>query len=209
MYCTKCGFENPDDSKFCASCGMAFVKENNEQMVDSTKIHMIHEIMDENLTKKRAEKKIGIHCPQCKSEKILVLPQTDIKGGYRIGRGCLGYLLLGPLGFLCGALGKKSKISAVNSTVFVCQECGFKFLNIEDTVAMTKKDRTETLILGIIGGIATLIAFQDGEILVSLVGLMIAIGAFLEYTSQKNLLDALEKDGFDAIGYPKIIENEK
>jgi len=44
---------------------------------------------------------------------------------------------------------------------------------------------------------------------VSLVGLMIAIGAFLEYTSQKNLLDALEKDGFDAIGYPKIIENEK
>lgn len=74
---------------------------------------------------------------------------------------------------------------------------------------MTKKDRTETLILGIIGGIATLIAFQDGEILVSLVGLMIAIGAFLEYTSQKNLLDALEKDGFDAIGYPKIIENEK
>lgn len=208
MYCTKCGFENPDDSKFCASCGMAFVKENNDQMVDSTKLHMTHEIMDEDLTKKKAEKKIGIHCPQCKSEKILALPQTDIKGGYRIGRGCLGYLLLGPLGFLCGALGKKSKISAVNSTAFVCQECGFKFLNVEDTVAMIKKDKMETLILGIIAGFGTIMMFQAGEILLSLVGIMIAIGAFIEYKNQKILLDGLEEYGFDATGYPKIKEDE-
>ena len=75
-----------------------------------------------------------IHCPKCKSEKIQALTETNVQGGYRVGRGCLGWLLFGPLGLLCGALGKKARVSSENNTIFICMECGFKFPDIDNLI---------------------------------------------------------------------------
>lgn len=43
-------------------------------------------------------------CPNCGSHNIQVVNQVTTKG-FGAGKGCLGYLLLGPLGLLCGLCG--------------------------------------------------------------------------------------------------------
>ena len=36
MFCTQCGQQNPDDSRFCARCGAAVARPANERQVEST-----------------------------------------------------------------------------------------------------------------------------------------------------------------------------
>ena len=62
-------------------------------------------------------------CPKCGSTNIQVVSHTETKG-FGCGKGCLGALLLGPFGWLCGLCGMgkgKSKI------LRVCAACGKKF----------------------------------------------------------------------------------
>lgn len=62
-------------------------------------------------------------CPNCGSNNIQVINEVETKG-FGAGKGCLGYLLLGPLGLLCGLCGMgKTK----NNIVRVCTDCGAKF----------------------------------------------------------------------------------
>lgn len=58
-------------------------------------------------------------CPRCGSENIQF--GTNTSGGYSKGKGCCGYILLGPIGLLCG--GSKTK----TEEFWVCQKCGNKF----------------------------------------------------------------------------------
>ncbi|MFD0617225.1 hypothetical protein ACFQZR_07090 [Paenibacillus sp. GCM10027629] len=62
-------------------------------------------------------------CPRCGSHQVQVVSESETKG-FGAGKGCLGYLIFGPIGFLCGLCGMgKSK-----STVFrICASCGFRF----------------------------------------------------------------------------------
>ena len=55
-------------------------------------------------------------------------------GGYSSGKGCLGWLLFGPVGLLCGGLGQKQRTSihTDNKLYWICNECGFKFRNLDD-----------------------------------------------------------------------------
>jgi len=81
----------------------------------------------------------SFHCPKCKSQDIhcMITNETSVSstgGGYGAGKGCLGYLLLGPLGLLCGACGSKQKITTENhqTTVWACKSCGEKFRDKEE-----------------------------------------------------------------------------
>lgn len=58
-------------------------------------------------------------CPKCGSNNIQVVNETK---GFGAGKGCLGFLILGPLGFLCGlcGMGKSKGIKRI------CANCGYE-----------------------------------------------------------------------------------
>lgn len=62
-------------------------------------------------------------CPKCGSENVQVVTESKSKG-FGAGKGCLGALILGPIGFLCGLCGMgKSKSNSYR----MCIDCGRKF----------------------------------------------------------------------------------
>lgn len=65
-------------------------------------------------------------CPNCNSENVQFSSKTS-GGGYSAGNGCCGYMILGPLGLLCGACGS----GATTEEFWVCNSCGHKFSNGE------------------------------------------------------------------------------
>ncbi len=69
-------------------------------------------------------------CPKCGSTNLQALIATDVKThgkDYSASKGCCGALLLGPFGLLCGSCGKGKQTTTTNTTVFVCQFCGYQF----------------------------------------------------------------------------------
>lgn len=75
-------------------------------------------------------------CPKCGSEKIQFATNTS-GGGYSVGDGCCGYMMLGPLGLLCGACGSKTE----TEEFWVCNNCGHKFSNNEAKEIMQTKEQ--------------------------------------------------------------------
>ena len=63
---------------------------------------------------------IPILCPCCKSNKWVDAAKNITKSGYSVGKAVVGGVLLGPVGLLAGAFGKKHK-----SITMVCQDCHF------------------------------------------------------------------------------------
>ncbi|WP_160690096.1 DUF5050 domain-containing protein [Clostridium sp. C2-6-12] len=61
-------------------------------------------------------------CPKCGKENCIVMSETDSQG-YDFINGCCCYILLGPLGLLCGACGMGNS----TTTYWVCNDCGNKF----------------------------------------------------------------------------------
>jgi DNA-directed RNA polymerase subunit M/transcription elongation factor TFIIS len=57
----------------------------------------------------------AVRCPKCGSTSV-----TASKSGFSGGKGCLGALLFGPLGVLCGSCGGNKMFS-------VCMKCGHKW----------------------------------------------------------------------------------
>lgn len=65
-------------------------------------------------------------CPRCGNENCSVINETTTTGkDFSAGKGCLGALLLGPLGVLCGACGKGKQTT--NQNYWVCNQCGHKW----------------------------------------------------------------------------------
>lgn len=55
-------------------------------------------------------------CPKCGSNNIQVISESK---GFGAGKGCLGWIIFGPIGILCGLCGMgKSK------TKRICANCG-------------------------------------------------------------------------------------
>lgn len=55
-------------------------------------------------------------CPKCKA--VAYHPVMQQKKGFSVGKAVTGSVLLGPVGLLGGALGKKK-------TMYQCQNCGY------------------------------------------------------------------------------------
>ena len=67
-----------------------------------------------------------MECPNCKKTNTQIINEVSTSGkDFSAGKGCLGALLLGPLGLLCGACGKGKKVE--NNNYWVCNDCGHKW----------------------------------------------------------------------------------
>ena len=67
-----------------------------------------------------------MECPNCKKTNTQIINEVSTSGkDFSAGKGCLGALLLGPLGLLCGACGKGKKVE--NTNYGVCNDCGHKW----------------------------------------------------------------------------------
>jgi hypothetical protein len=65
-------------------------------------------------------------CPKCGNEHCNVINEVQSSGkDFSASKGCCGYILLGPLGILCGACGGR-KIR--NTNYWVCNDCGNKWI---------------------------------------------------------------------------------
>lgn len=62
-------------------------------------------------------------CPRCGSDNIQVVNEVKTEG-FGFIEGCLGYLILGPFGLLCGLCGMGE---TKNNILRVCANCGAKF----------------------------------------------------------------------------------
>lgn len=115
MFCNKCGNKVEPGQKFCNKCGEKLIS-NNTQVSNN-----------------------GVRCPNCGSGNIAFTPitttSTNTEGktkGFGSIKACLGFILFGWIGVLCGLCGMgkgKNKTTTQTSTkvVRVCQNCGFRF----------------------------------------------------------------------------------
>ena len=81
-------------------------------------------------------------CPNCGSDKLQITTETNTQTtgkNYSSGQGCLGYLMFGPLGLLCGSCGQKQKTTVTHTNYWVCSHCGNKFRNPNDIKADISK----------------------------------------------------------------------
>lgn len=109
----------------------------------------------------------SIYCPKCQSQKLQTIIESNTEGtggGYGAGKGCFGYLLLGPLGLLCGACGSKAKITTTNKTHFMCMDCGNKFREADELSAEKSKESVLAIIGGAGGVVLGLLMLTSGEL---------------------------------------------
>lgn len=72
------------------------------------------------------QKAAGFCCPKCGSNDLMTISETSTKGkNFDGGSACCGVLLLGPIGLLCGAMGKGKQTNT--TTYWLCKGCGNKF----------------------------------------------------------------------------------
>lgn len=207
MFCSKCGSEIQEGGKFCNHCGAPLVEENDDWDViplepDPSYTPEVNDLIY-NLPELETSNGSGVHCPRCKSKKIQALLKSDVKGGYRVGRGCLGWLLFGPLGLLCGAIGKKSKVTVINETMFVCTECGFGFSHIEDMIEERERQAKFYLIAGIALLVLSIIVLFDSFSFKALGLLIFPLACAGWYIMAKEELNDLISKGYDASCFMK------
>lgn len=83
-------------------------------------------------------------CPHCGNRDIQATTETNTttKGSnFSAGKGCLGYLLFGPLGILCGLCGSHQQTVSTNTTYWHCSKCGKKFRNPDENIEDYEKQK--------------------------------------------------------------------
>ena len=74
-------------------------------------------------------------CPHCGNRELQITTEnsTQTSGkNYSAGQGCLGFLLFGPLGLLCGLCGQGKTTTTTATNYWICSSCGHRFKNPED-----------------------------------------------------------------------------
>lgn len=131
--CPFCGRMNNDDASFCNGCGRNLDSHDIETDKPITEA-MLH--YDEIAPIPKYKR---IHCPRCgcKDLQATVETSTSVRttgSSYSGIKGCLGWLIFGPIGLLCGNIGQKQRtyVDTKNINYWVCSECGNKFRNLDD-----------------------------------------------------------------------------
>ena len=66
-------------------------------------------------------------CPKCGSMYVQAIAEYNSNTkGYGFCKGLLGYVIFGPMGWLCGLCGMGKEKTTTN-TLWVCNSCGCKF----------------------------------------------------------------------------------
>ena len=122
MYCTNCGKQQPDGSKFCNNCG--------------THLQTITPPTPVSITPNPSQRQSGITCPRCHSTNVnvQVINQVHLKN---VHHGCAWWLFVGwwwlPVKWIFFTVPaliikllkpKKQKIVNHVHNVAVCQSCG-------------------------------------------------------------------------------------
>lgn len=102
-------------------------------------------------------------CPQCGNKDLQVTTETNTQttgSNYSGGKGCLGFLLFGPLGLLCGSCGQGQTTTTTNHTYWICPKCGKKFTNPDELRQKINSLQSSVFaVMCIIGAIAAFLFF--------------------------------------------------
>lgn len=165
-----------------------------------------------NYWNQRKPSSYGQVCPRCGQTEFELTVETDSKTtgkNFSLGQGCLGYLLFGPLGILCGLCGQGQQTQITNKTYYVCKNCGEKFRKkeeLEQEIETNKLSARNLLIAsGVMLGLMVILAFflmsvfNDATIafvllIVAVVMIsIIALGSLVNFARVKELTEELER----------------
>lgn len=130
MFCSNCGKQIPDNSMFCPECGTKIaqkepIRKEPEATTPSAGVAAFH-----------AQR---VKCPCCGGRNLQTVSEvttvtSTTGGGYSGSKGCLGLILFGPFGLLCGNCGNAQKTEVQNNTklFWVCRDCGHKFEHLDN-----------------------------------------------------------------------------
>lgn len=150
MYCPICGRKIPENAHFCPNCGNS-IDLFTESLEQPEKEDFIDD-MPPAKPQNESTSSEDIQCPKCGSHNCEIqLQQTTTSKGnsYNAGMGCLGFLLTGPFGLLCGLCGAGNTVTTTHQSMCFCKHCGHQFL--PKGIAKDNVKRSISLILGIIG----------------------------------------------------------
>lgn len=157
MYCKNCGKEL-NEERFCPSCGTENVIFQQQSGDYAEQAHLT---TDTNNLYGQTQKLV---CPQCGNPNLQITTETNVTTSgknFSGTKGCLGYLLFGPLGILCGGCGQSQKTNTTNKTYWVCPNCGKKFQNpneLRQTIKQSKISAKVVLWMDIITSLVFIIA---------------------------------------------------
>lgn len=217
MFCHKCGYKAVEGASFCEKCGTKLI--NNGSSI--TNIENIPNVKSENLQQYEdftancyhSYKKMS--CPKCNSQDVYPISETETKikgGGYGIGKGICGWLILGPIGLLCGACGSKPKFDSKTRIFWICKNCKNKFRSTEDIEEEQEQDGLASIMGLFPGSLILYIAgnlFRENEIdflglpswiyiTLGVIGLILVSLAVLYYAVKE--IEKSEKKGMYTMG---------
>ena len=133
--------------------------------------------------KEKMERKLC--CPRCGCKELQVTTETNTQttgSDYSAGQGCLGFLLFGPLGLLCGACGQGKTTNTTQNTYWICPKCGKRFENPDDIEKKINATQSPVFAaLTVIGAAFAVLLFfllliaTEGEIPLVVAGLLCTI----------------------------------
>lgn len=140
-----------------------------------------------------------MRCPECGSEDLQIVRDTDVKTtgkNYSGGQGCLGFLMFGPLGLLCGNCGQGQKTQVLQKTYWVCSKCGHKFRDPEEwRKEVTEYRQVGLSAIGIGAGLGLLMLITGASELGLFCGLLLGaggVGLFLRSGMDMKKVDELD-----------------
>ena len=143
-----------------------------------------------------------LRCPDCGGKELQISSETQIntKGkNYSAGQGCLGFLVFGPLGLLCGSCGKGQTVSSSNVSYWNCPKCGKKFMTFDCYENEINKLRKHAKTLPFLGCILLIpglyFFFKIGPVLPTLIYIIASLPFFFPKLSRSyKQAEALEDE---------------
>ena len=173
MICPGCGNEISDGSGFCIYCGKTLeqVPQNNAPVQNAVPVQNVTPPQQETFSH-------TMKCPKCGSNNLQITTEVESHGkDYSATKGCIGWLLFGPLGFLCGLCGQNKKIKS--KSMWRCINCGNTFKDADVLREEIKGAKVSfiammflaaVIVIGALGGAVVMLA--DGE---AMLGLLFAV----------------------------------
>lgn len=161
MFCHKCGSKLANDATFCHKCGTKVEYVNTGPQVPGPT--GTYEFTSG--TRSQSDTSSTLRCPNCNSSDLVPITETTTNvSGRMFGfeDACCGWILLGPLGLLCGLCGSGVESHTETETYWVCKSCGNKFRNPADIRAEVETGRKTIRVIFILLAIVFLACFIIG-----------------------------------------------